>query len=268
MRHRAPAPALALVGVCACVAVGCSKKEEPVGVAPTASALVAPHADPKVLSWRFALDDKSKTHVDMPGVKEHIVADTTAATGWLDVAPHDLSRSTGLVRVDLTTFGTHTFGSEKDATQTEHARTWLEVTVGGRTNEEMRWAEYAIRSIDALSATDLSKVAPAHEGGGDLVRVVTMTVHGDLRIHGHKVQKDGVVEVAFRYPSGAAADAMPARVQVKSKEPLHVILKEFEVEPRDPAGKALAWTTSLLSKVAETADVTFDLGAAPAAPSP
>jgi hypothetical protein len=45
-----------------------------------------------------------------------------------------------------------------------------------------------------------------------------------------------------------------------------VVLKEYEVQPRDPGGKALAWTTSLLSKVAETADVTFDLGAVPTAP--
>jgi hypothetical protein len=262
---RPPIRALALLGACALA--GCSKRDEPSGVAPTASALVAARPDPAVASFRFALDGKSTTHVDMPGLKEHIQADTTAATGWLEVTPADLSRSTGLVRVDLSTFATHTFGSEKDATQTEHAKTWLEVTVGGQTNEDMRWAEYAIRSVDGLSATDLSKVTLTHQEGGDR-RLVTMTVHGDLRIHGRKVPKDDVVEVEFRYPVRAAPDAKIAGVQVKSKQPLHVVLKEFEVEPRDPAGKALAWTTSLLSKVAETADVTFDFGAVPYAPSP
>jgi len=96
------------------------------------------------------------------------------------------------------------------------------------------------------------------------VRTVTMTVRGDLLIHGHKVQKDDVVEVAFRYPSGAVADAKPLRITVKSRQPIHVVLKEYDVQPRDPEGQALAWTTSLLSKVAESADVSLNLAATPA----
>ena len=100
----------------------------------------------------------------MPGLKEHIKGDTTAATGTLDVVAADLAQSRGTVKVDLTTFSTHTFGDDKDATQTEHARTWLEAVVDGKTNEDMRWATYAIRSIDGLSATDLSKVAPVKDG--------------------------------------------------------------------------------------------------------
>jgi hypothetical protein len=255
MRHPA---ALALVLVAAC-----GKKEDTVQVAPVSSALMASSADPSATSWRYSIDAKSTAHVDMPGLKEHIQGDTTTAAGTFDVAPHDLAQSRGLVRVDLATFATHTFGNDDDASQTKHARTWLEVVVDGKTNEEMRWAEYAIRSIDALSATDLAKVAPTKDGGDD-VRTVTMTVHGDLRIHGHKVAKDDVVEVSFRYPAGTAPDARPAHIQVKSKQPLRVVLKEYEVEPRDPAGKALAWSTNLLSKVAETADVSFDLGASPA----
>jgi hypothetical protein len=256
----------ALVLVASSLAVtGCDKRDDVVNVAPLASALVAPSASPSAAAWHYTIDAKSTTHVDMPGLNEHITGDTTAAMGTLDVVPKDLAESRGLVRVDLTTFATHTFGNDKDATQTTHARTWLEAVVDGKVNEEMRWAEYAIRSVDGLSAADLTAVAPTHDGGED-VRTVTMTVHGDLRIHGHKVQKDDVVEVVFRYPAGAAADARPARVQIKAKQPVHVVLKEYEVQPRDPGGKALAWTTSLLSKVAETADLTFDLGAVPTAP--
>jgi hypothetical protein len=195
-------------------------------------------------------------------VTEHIVGDTSAAAGTLDVTPHDLTRSRGLVRVDLSTFNTSTFHSEKDVDQTTHARTWLEAVVDGKTNELMRWAEYAIRSIDGLSATDLAMVAATKDGSGD-VRTVTMTVHGDLLIHGHQVQKDDVVEVSFHYPAGAAADSKPTQIAIKAKQPIRVVLKEYGVEPRDPAGKALAWTTNLLSKVADTGDVTFDLGATP-----
>lgn len=259
-------PALFLCGCAlAAAAPACGKKEDDVRVAPVATALAAPSADPAASAWHYAIDAKSTAHVDMPGLNEHIMGDTSAAAGTLDVVPKELAKSRGLVRIDLSTFTTHTFGTEKDASQTTHARTWLEAVVDGKVNEDMRWAELAIQSIDGLSATDLTAVAPVRDGGDD-VRSVTMTVHGDLRIHGHKVQKADVVEVAFRYPAGAAADTKPARIQVKAKQPLHVVLKEYEVQPRDPTGKALAWTTSLLSKVAETADVTFDLGAVPTAP--
>jgi len=155
------------------------------------------------------------------------------------------------------------FGNDDDATQTKHARTWLEVVVDGRTSDSMRWADFAIRSIDGLSATDLTKVPAAREGDSD-VRRVTMTVHGDLLVHGHKVEKEDAVEVAFRYAPGASAEAKPGRIEMKSKHPMRVVLKEHDVSPRDTQGKIAAWTTNLIAKVAETADVTVDLAATPA----
>jgi hypothetical protein len=262
-RMTRPALAAAALAALAFGAASCSKKDDASQLAPAASALTASKAEPQTMAWHFVVDPKSSTHVDMPGLKEHIKADTTAATGTLDISGTDLAQSRGLVRVDLTTFGTHTFGNDDDATQTKHALTWLEVTVGDKTSEEMRWADFAIRSIDGASATDLSKVAPTRDGGDD-VRTVTMTVHGDVLIHGHKVQKDDLIEVAFRYPAAAPADSRPAGVEIKSKEPMRVVLKELDVKPRDPAGALLDWTAKLVSKVAESADVTVDIHASPA----
>lgn len=252
----------ALLGLTLVALAGCSKKDDSTPVAPAASSVAPSMAAPSAMAWHFTIDPKSKTSVDMPGLKEHITGDTTAADGTLDVVAGDLAQSRGTVKIDLATFSTHTFGNEKDATQTEHARTWLEAVVDGKTNDAMRWATYAIRSVDGLSATDLSKVAPTKDGADD-VRTVTLTVHGDLLVHGHTVPKDGVVDVTFRYPSGAAPGAKPSRVTVKSKQPLHVVLKEVDVQPRDPVGKLTAWTTGLVSKVAEFADVTVDLSANP-----
>jgi hypothetical protein len=247
-------------------AAACGKKDDAATLAPAASALSVSKVDSTSTAWHYVVDPKSTTHVDMPGLNEHIKADTTAATGNLDVAPNDLTLSRGQVRVDLTSLATHTFGNDDDATQTKHALTWLEVTVGDKTSEEMRWADFAIRSIDAASATDLTKVEPTAGGGvgGGDVRTVTMTVHGDVLIHGHRIQKDAVVDVAFRYPSGSRADSRPEAIEIKTKEPMHVVLKDLDVRPRDPAGQLLDWTTRLISKVAETADVTVDLGAVPA----
>jgi hypothetical protein len=248
--------------------VGC--KADGAGVAPAASALAITAAladgpvDSTVATWHFAVDREGTTHVEMPGLKERIIGDTAAASGSLEVAPHDLQKSRGIVRVDLATFATHTFGNEKDATQTRHARTWLEVVVDGQTNEAVRWAEFAIRSIDAPSENDVTKV-PAVKDGDDDLRRITMNVRGDLLVHGHMVQKEDVVEVLFRYPAGAAPDSKPKHIEVRSKEPMRIALKEHDVRPRDTEGKLVAWTAGLIAKVAEVADVSVDVGATPVA---
>jgi hypothetical protein len=264
MRLRTLLPVLTVLSSAAC-----SKKDDSTPLAPSATALASSQAASTSKAWHFTVDLAGQTHVDMPGLSEHIKGDTSAAAGTLDVVPADLSQSRGTLKADLTTFTTHTFGNAHDADQTEHARTWLEAVVDGKTNESMRWATFAIRSIDGLSATDLTKVVPTREGseggdGGDDVRTVSMTVHGDMLVHGHQIQKDGVVDVAFRSPAGSPADAMPSKVTVKSRQPLRIVLKEVDVQPRDTVGQLTAWTTGLVSKVAEFADVTVDLSASPA----
>ncbi|MDP9002613.1 MAG: hypothetical protein M3O46_21195 [Myxococcota bacterium] len=255
---------IAVCGFSASITItACSKKSDDANLAPAASALSVSTTDPTTNVWHYVVDPKSTTEVDMPGLSEHIKGGTTAATGTLDIGSSDLTQSRGVVRADLSTFTTRTFSEEeKNATQTKHARTWLEVVVDGKTNESMRWAEFAIRSIDTPSATDLRTVSPVKEGAED-VRAVTMTVRGDLLIHGHKLPKEDVVDVSFRYPAGAAPASKPLRIEIKSKQPMRVVLKEHDVTPRDPGGQLLAWTTSLVSKVAETADVTIALTATP-----
>jgi hypothetical protein len=245
------------------LAAGCGKKTDASTVAPAASSLAPSAADPAAVAWHYVVDPKSSTHIELPGLKEHIKGDTTAAQGTLDVVARDLAKSRGGVRVDLGTFRTSTFGDDRDATQTEHARTWLEVHVGDKTNYDMRWAELAIRDVGDLSAPDLTKVAPLTVGQEE-VRFVTMTVHGDLLVHGHKVSKDPAVEVAFHYPPGASADSRPSVIDIKSRQSMPVTLQEHDVRPRDPAGQVLEWTAKLLTKVAETADVLVDIRATPA----
>jgi hypothetical protein len=253
-----------LMVLCALAALGCGKKEDPQQAAPAAT-LSASKADPGAMTAKYTVDGKGTTSIDMPAPKEHIKADTTAMAGSLEVDLVNLANSRGELKADLTTLSTHTFGSEDDnATQTKHARTWLEVVVDGKTNEDQRWAVFAIRSIDGLSEPNVSKVAPTKDGSDD-VRKVSMTVHGDFLVHGHKVAKDATVDVEFRYPSGAAADSKPTVIHVKTKTPMHIVLADHDIKPRDNLGVIAQRSFHLLgTKVADTADVTIDLKAAPA----
>jgi hypothetical protein len=256
-------PSVVTLCVLGAGAAHCSRKGDDMRDDPASGALSASKADPATRAWHFAIDPGGTTQVDMPGLNEHIKGTTNATAGSLEIVASDLAQSRGLVRIDLSTFTTHTFGDEgKDATQTKHARTWLEAVVDDKVNEQMRWAEFAIRGIGDLSAADVKSVAPERAGAED-VRTITMTVHGELLLHGHKLPRDGAVTVAFHYPAGAPAGSQPTKVEVHSRQPLRVVLKEFDVRPRDPAGQLLDWTTNLISKVADTADATVSLTASP-----
>ncbi len=242
----------------------CSKKDPPVNLAASASAVSAAAPPASAMVVTYDIDPKSKTSVDMAGLKEEIKADTDAAGGQLQIDLGNLANTRGEVKVDLTTLTMHTFADDQDKndTQTRHARNWLEVgdIADAKTKAANQYVVFAIQSVDGLSATDLSKVPPKSESGED-IRTVTATVHGDFLLHGHKVQKDVPVEARFHYAAGSTPTSKPTKVDVRSKKPMEVTLAEHDVKPRDNIGKLTAWTTSLVAKVAKTADVTLDLHA-------
>jgi hypothetical protein len=249
-------------------AVACDDKKAQ-NLAPAASSLAPSTPAPTGKTAKFTIDAKSTTSIDMPAPKEHIKAGTDAATGTLDIDFMNLANTRGEVKADLASLSTKTFGdAEKDKTQTAHARTWLEVADGeeGKLPDDVkatnRYAVYAIRAVENLSATDLTKVA-ATKDGDDEVRTVTATTKGELLIHGHKVDREADVEVQFRYAPGAPADK-PKSVAIKSKKPLRATLAEHDVKPRDGFGKIAKGAFNLLgTKVAEVADITLDLRANP-----
>jgi hypothetical protein len=243
-------------------------KEEPVAIAPVASALAPSISAPSAKVATFVIDPKSKTSISMPAPKENIKAITEAAAGSVDVDLMNVSNTRGEVKIDLLTLSTHTFGNKDDAAQSKHALNWLEVgdLVTADVKEANRWVVYAIRSIEGASATDVSKVVPIAEGGDD-VRVVTLNAKGDLLVHGHKVEnREAKLEARLHYPSGAAPTSKPSFIELKSKEPLRVTLAEHDVKPRDTFGKLATEGLEILgTKVAKVADVNIDLRATPGA---
>ncbi len=262
--HRS-ARAVGIVAVATLFSLGCSKKEDNAALLPSASALAPSMAAPSAGVVKYTIASKGKTSIDMPAPKERIKAFTEAAGGNLDVDFGNLANTRGSIKVDVADLTTKTFGTDRDADQTKHARTWLEAsdTVSADEKEKNRWVVFAIRSIDNLSAPDLSKVVATKEGGDD-VRTVTLTAHGDFLLHQRKADKVANLEVKFHYPAGAAADSKPTSIDIKSKEPLKVTLADHDVKPRDTVGKIAKDITGLVGKVADVADVTIDLKATPA----
>lgn len=250
---------------------GCEKKEEPKPVAPAASSLAPSVAAPTSMVVKLKIDPKGTTKVDMPAPKEQIKAQTSAAAGHLDVDLMDLTQTRGEVKVDLTSLKTSTFSdATKDGSQTMHALTWLEVADAekGKLPEDVKaqnkYAIFAIRSIDGIAEKSLMKVTPTTANGLD-VRTVELVAHGELLIHGHKVNKDIPLTVKFSHVASAPATDKPKSVAITTKDPLKVTLAEHEVRPRDDVGKIAKAAFNLIgTKVADTASISMDFSAVPA----
>lgn len=254
---------------------GCDKKDtarEPVPVpAASATALAPSTAGPSSSVVKMKVRSDGTTTIDMPAPKEHIKAKTTVAAGSLEVDLADLSKTRGEVKVDLTSLKTMTFGDPtKDDSQTSHALTWLEV--GDAEKEKLpdavkasnKFAVFAIRAIDGLAVSDLAKVSPTTDKGQD-VRTVELVAHGELLIHGHKVNKDVPLVVKVVHPTGAATTSKPTSITITTKEPVKVVLADHEVRPRDDVGKVAKAAFKLIgTKVADTASISMDFTALPA----
>ena len=101
----------------------------------------------------YDVQKDGKTAIDMPGVKEHIKADTSASDGKLDVDLMDLTKSAGEVKIDLTTLATHTFRDQNapNARRPDHG--------GGMELDELHILERCPRLVGQRMA--IARVFPA-----------------------------------------------------------------------------------------------------------
>jgi hypothetical protein len=261
---------LAVLAVAA--ALGCSKKEPPAELAPVSSAsLEAPKSatagavtvsvDAPTSSVKFLMDSPlEKIDGDAPG----------SASGELAIELADLSKSSGLLRIDLDKLslyqqkrpdGSGEYQTRtKNPLQNEHARDWLQLVPheGEVTPEQVaqnRIAEFRIEKVEPSAGSVLALSGPE--------RKVTATISGTLRLHGRQAQKSAKVELDFHF-SGDHFDSLG----VKTLEPFTVNLEQFEIHPRDGAGKLVksitdALTSTLKGKVKSEAPVVIELSAKP-----
>jgi len=260
--------ALVLMAAVALAATGCDKKDDTKGVAPAASSLAPSVAAPTSMVVKAKIAPAGTTSVEMTAPSETIKAKTTVADGHLDVDLMDLSQTRGEVKVDLTSLKMSTFPeAEKNSGQTKHALAWLEAgdpdkgKIPDDVKAQNKFAVFAIRSIDGLAEKDVRKLTATTENGND-VRKADLVAHGELLVHGHKVNKDVPLTVKIVHTQGAKPTDAPRSIAIVSKEPLKVTLAEHEVRPRDDVGKIAKAAFSLIgTKVAETASISVDFTA-------
>jgi len=247
---------------------GC--KEKPSSqLAPTASALQA--APAAATATHFSVDPAtSKVTFLMDSPLEKIDGDASGGlSGDLFVDLSDLGKSTALVKVDLQKLVLYQQkrGEEKDGyserkksdLQNEHARNWLQIVprAGDVTPEQAeanRWVEFKIDKLDAVSLPNVA-------GAAGNERKLTATATGEFRLHGRKQSKTAKLEIVVEYEADK-----PRSLHVRTVEPLNIGLEEFEVNPRDDAGKFVktlsdALSSNLKGKVAQQAPVVLDFTA-------
>jgi polyisoprenoid-binding protein YceI len=253
--------------------LGCGKKEAPVDLAPVSSAsLEAPKATAAAGAVTLSVDAPSssvKFLMDSP--LEKIDGDAPgSASGELSLDLEDLSKSSGLVKVDLDKLSLYQqrrkdengeYGErKKNPLQNQHARDWFQIEAheGEVTAEQAQKNRIAELRIDKLEPSVKSVLALS---GPE--RKVTATASGTLRLHGRQAPKSLKVELTFRF----AGDKLEA-LSVKTLEPLVVELEKFEIHPRDSAGKLVksiteTIATSLKGKVKNEAPVEVEFTAKP-----
>jgi hypothetical protein len=245
------------------VTAGCGKddvaaKPEPT-VAPTSSALAA--AKPATLEARKLVIDPTTSKVDlvMEAPVEKIRGRVYgAATGDLSVDFMDVSKTTGLVTVDISgleLFQTKAdkdgkFGEEtKSDAQNGHARTWLEISAD--TPADLRkqngLVQFSIKSITVAGDKNVAAMKGPE-------RKVKLKATGDFLLHGHKAEKTVDLDATFKFDGDK-----PVSVTVKTAEPFLVGLAEHDVKPRDAFGKLAQKTLETLSpKVTKDAKVSLE----------
>jgi hypothetical protein len=217
----------------------------------------------------FSVERASRTSLVMVAPRETFRGVTTEAEGSIHLDAANLAASRATFRVDLATLSSESFSDpEKNEAQTRHARRWLELTAEGASSLDAvaihtrRFATFTVRAVPDVSARSLDEAA-VEKSGEARVRVIRLSAKGELSIHGCQVERDAKVELRAYYEGSAPIDS-PSWLEIRTVEPLRVVLSEHEIKPRDAFGKLVKSAGHLLgTRVAEDAEIHLELRARP-----
>ncbi len=182
-----------------------------------------------------------------------------AVSGEIEVDPSDLTKSTGLVNVDISNLVIYqqratdegAYGErEKSDLQNEHMRVWLEIGEDAPASDadKNKLVQFALENVEDVSPPDITAVSGAE-------RKVTFTAVGEFRLHQRVAKKRVVLEALFHYDGD-----VPTSVDIRTVEPLKVELAEHDVRPRKGFGQLAEKTLDMMApKVGKEAEVSIPL---------
>lgn len=242
-------------------AFACQNSDAKKQLAPEAKSLEPTEKAAKAESFDVSAD--SSVSFEMDAELEHISGRAPkAASGTLNLPLSDVTKSTGIVKIDLLALSIYQkkresadaeFGEEElKETQNAHMRTWLQISEDGpkEEREKNRFIEFQIKELRTSGPTDLTQMK-------GIERKLALTITGDLRLHGRVTSHTFRADATFIFEGDRAIS-----MKVTSREPLSVDLEKHDVRPRSAfnilADKTLA---ALGTKVAKVALVSFTLDA-------
>lgn len=187
--------------------------------------------------------------------------------GQLTIDLSDLTKTRGIIKVDLLAIQSHTFGDpSKNVKQTEHMKNWFEI--GADVTQEKRkinrYAIFDITKINSSNPKGLSEASPLPSDKIGTARAFQVKADGTITVHGITKPKTVDLDVVIYdiNPEGEFYKEAKRLAIIKSKFPLQVSLKEHGVKPRDTTGKFLAKALNIIGlKIADIAEISFDLRA-------
>lgn len=233
--------------------------------APVSSEL-APAAKPTAAAKTYEVkSDTSKVTFTMEAPIEKIHGDAPKSlSGEFNVDPMDLTKSNGLVKIDLDTLVVSQqkreskdgeFGEKQTVDkQNEHMKAWLEISpdTPEQDRAKNRYIEFKVTKVSVLEGKPNIMEMEGAE------RKVKLMLAGDFRLHQRAVPKQAEVELTFKMDGDK-----PQSVSVKSTKPIPVELEKHDVRPREAFGKlAQAGFEALSEKVNKTAEVSVEFEAA------
>jgi hypothetical protein len=237
---------------CACIALvaACSRQEPPPvrRTAPwPAAAPVQSAALPQAQSRRarYAFEPRGEARFELPARQATPRGRARVVRGSVEVDLGDLPATRGTLEVDL---GSILMDGEGDAGDSSHAYTnraldWLDIGASRpeALRERMRWARFTLLRVEDASSR-------AAEDGKE----VSLTVVGELELHGYRVERTAELRVTFERD----------RMLIRTAKPVPVSLRVHDVQPRDPQGAHVSSELGLLgSQVGTEAHVELDLAA-------
>lgn len=251
---------------------GCEKREEkaPAPTEPWRKDEGKPKERTPFLSYRLTAGQK--LHFQLPGKKAKPEGRISLSAGSLRFDPDALETASGEIEIDLSslevTENVQHSPAQKDTRKESETADETIAPFTFDSAELLRWMNLGEKVPDPLrerhalskfvfrSARDLSQPA-AHLGGRTMMdkespaetRKVYLTSVGELSLGPYSVHRELPLTVEFHFSEAPSRGSPPDQVDVTLRGSVRVPLSEYQISPRDDAGRVMTDRLSLLGSL-------------------